>query len=107
MRTLNQKVQIDFLYLYNVTFLLVFPSYVLCTILFSKLFLSLLHIGLFNSVNFVHPEAAKKKPKEKKTNKYREKPKKKNRNSDDEALEESDDGDYDDREVDYMTDSTR
>ena len=67
-------------------------------------FLSLLHIGLFN---FVHPEAAKKKPKEKKTNKYREKPKKKNRNSDDEALEESDDGDYDDREVDYMTDSTR
>ena len=28
-------------------------------------------------------------------------------NSDDEAVEESDEGDFDDREVDYMTDSDR
>ena len=28
-------------------------------------------------------------------------------NSDDEAIEESDEGDYDDREVDYMSDSSR
>jgi transcription initiation factor TFIIF subunit alpha len=48
--------------------------------------------------------------KQKKGKKLAKKVKKKRtakHNSDDEAIEESDDGDYDDKEVDYISDSGR
>ena len=50
------------------------------------------------------PKAAKDEGKKKKST-YRRKNSKKNEA--DEAIEESDEGDYDDREVDYITDPSR